>query len=322
MKKIYTLVTILAASFAANAQAFDSFDYTGALTDNGWNHHSGNTTGEIITSTGSLSYTGITSVGNKAVLSSINHFEDVNLVSTNPITTTAYLSSIINVVDGTDLGSGDYFIGFGKTAGTSLTDMYARVFVKTGSTPNTFNLGLVNAAGTGTSPTYDSTDLPFGTPVFIIAKYDITNGTASLWINQTVGITTEPTATLINSSSTATFPTALLSLFLRNGGSTGNIEVDEVILADNWGAVNYANMSTKENNIEGLNIFPNPADEVLNITSNSTADKNVQLFDLTGKKVLDVTTVSTVNVSSLKAGIYVAKINEAGKTATRKVIIK
>jgi len=80
--------------------------------------------------------------------------------------------------------------------------------------------------------------------------------------------------------------------------------------------------STKENNIEGLNIFPNPANDILNITSNSTADKNVQLFDLTGKKVLDVTTVSQINVSTLKAGIYVAKINEAGKTATRKVVIK
>jgi len=81
-------------------------------------------------------------------------------------------------------------------------------------------------------------------------------------------------------------------------------------------------LSTKENNIEGLNIFPNPANDILNITSNSTADKNVQLFDLTGKKVLDVTTVSQVNVSTLKSGIYVAKIKEAGKTATRKVIIK
>ena len=74
--------------------------------------------------------------------------------------------------------------------------------------------------------------------------------------------------------------------------------------------------------LEGLNIFPNPANDILNITSNSTADKNVQLFDLTGKKVLDVTTVSQVNVSTLKSGIYVAKIKEAGKTATRKVIIK
>src|SRR5690606_341488 len=86
--------------------------------------------------------------------------------------------------------------------------------------------------------------------------------------------------------------------------------------------INICAASTQINNIEGLNIFPNPANDVLNITSNSTADKNVQLFDLTGKKVLEVTTTSQVNVSTLKAGVYVAKINEAGKTATRKVVIK
>lgn len=98
-------------------------------------------------------------------------------------------------------------------------------------------------------------------------------------------------------------------------GNSGEVFLDNVQFFE-------GTVSTKENNIEGLNIFPNPANDVLNITSNSTADKNVQLFDLTGKKVLDVTTVSQVNVSTLKAGIYVAKINEAGKTATRKVIIK
>ena len=320
MKKIYTLVTILAASFAANAQVSDSFDYTGALTNNGWNHHSGNTTGEVVTTTGSLTYAGITSVGDKVLLESAVLFEDVNLASANPITTTAYLSAIINVVDDSDLGTGDYFIGFGKTTGTSLSEMFARVHVKKGATANTFNLGLLNAAGNGGSVSYDATDLSFGTPVFIVAKYDIITKEASLWINPTIN-TSETTATHTNSTS-ASATTEILSVFLRNGSSTGKIEVDEIILADNWADVNYVNMSTKENNIEGLNIFPNPADDVLNITSNNAVEKNVQLFDLTGKKVLDVTTVSQINVSSLKAGIYVAKINEAGKTATRKVIIK
>ena len=95
-----------------------------------------------------------------------------------------------------------------------------------------------------------------------------------------------------------------------------------IVYLDNISFKKGNHLSTKENNIDGLNIFPNPVDEVLNITSNSNLEKNVQLFDLTGKKVLDVTTVSTVNVSTLKAGIYVAKINEAGKMATRKVVIK
>jgi len=320
MKKIYTLVTILAASFAANAQTSDSFNYTGALTNNGWSHHSGNTTGEVITTAGSLTYAGITSTGDKVLLNSDVLYEDINKASTAPITTTGYLSAIINVVDGTDLGTGDYFIGFGKTTGTSLTDMYGRVYIKKGVTPDTFNLGLLNSTGGSSTPSYDTTDLPFGTPVFIVAKYDITSKEASLWINPTVN-TAESTATHTNTTGTNS-TTEILSVFLRNGGSTGKIEVDEIILDDNWAAVNYMSASNKENNIEGLNIFPNPANDVLNITSNSAADKNVQLFDLTGKKVLDITTVSTVNVSTLKAGIYVAKITEAGKTATRKVVIK
>src|SRR5690606_29636137 len=103
MRKFYTLVTIIAASFAANAQASDSFDYTGALTDNGWSHHSGNTTGEVVTTSGSLAYAGITSTGDKVLLDSNIFFEDVNLESTAPITTTAYLSTIINYIDDSDL---------------------------------------------------------------------------------------------------------------------------------------------------------------------------------------------------------------------------
>lgn len=322
MKKIYTLVTILAASFAANAQIQESFSYTGALASSGWEHHSGNTTGEIVTTTGSLNYPGITSMGNKALLDSNIHFEDVNLAYLTPVTTTTYVSAIINYVDASDLSAnGDYFFGFGATAGTSLTQMYTRIHAATGSTPNTFKLGLMNAGGNGGSLTFDTTDLPFGTPVFIIAKYDVATGESSLWVNPTVGSSTEPTATLSNNTS-ANKAASIASIFLRNGGNTGKVEIDEINLALNWADVNYVNASTKENNIEGLNMFPNPANDVLNITSNSVADKNVQLFDLTGKKVLNVTTVSQVNVSTLKAGIYVAKINEAGKTATRKVIIK
>jgi hypothetical protein len=43
---------------------------------------------------------------------------------------------------------------------------------------------------------------------------------------------------------------------------------------------------------------------------------------MVGKKVLDVETTSTINVSELNKGIYVMKITEAGKTATRKLVVK
>jgi hypothetical protein len=50
---------------------------------------------------------------------------------------------------------------------------------------------------------------------------------------------------------------------------------------------------------------------------------SVQIFDLLGKEVLKSNVVNnTVNVAKLTAGVYVVKITEEGKTATRKLVIK
>lgn len=81
-------------------------------------------------------------------------------------------------------------------------------------------------------------------------------------------------------------------------------------------------LSTPENAIEGLRIYPNPATDVVFVTSNSGAMKNVQLFDLSGKKVLDVHTTSSFQVNALANGIYVMKVTEEGKTSTSKLIVK
>ena len=80
--------------------------------------------------------------------------------------------------------------------------------------------------------------------------------------------------------------------------------------------------SNTQNEIEGLNIFPNPATDLVNVTSNTFGAKQVQLFDMVGKKVLDIETNDVFNVSGLNQGIYVMKVTEAGKTATRKLVIK
>lgn len=81
-------------------------------------------------------------------------------------------------------------------------------------------------------------------------------------------------------------------------------------------------LSNNLNTIEGLNIYPNPANDVVTITSAANGVKNVQLFDVTGKQIINVETSSTINVSSLAKGIYVMKVTEAGKSATSKLVIK
>ena len=83
-----------------------------------------------------------------------------------------------------------------------------------------------------------------------------------------------------------------------------------------------ASASVKQDNIDGLSIYPNPARDIITIASNSTAVKNVTISDITGKKVIETSTAQNVNVANLKAGVYIIHITQDGKTALRKLVIK
>lgn len=77
--------------------------------------------------------------------------------------------------------------------------------------------------------------------------------------------------------------------------------------------------------IKGFSIFPNPVSEgVLRISTFENAEKSIQIFDLTGKQVLFRPNVNSqhISVSNLDAGVYILKVSEHGKTATRKLVIK
>ncbi len=84
-------------------------------------------------------------------------------------------------------------------------------------------------------------------------------------------------------------------------------------------------LGVKQNSISGLNVYPNPVvDGNLFITSSNTAaTKSVAIFDVLGKQVIKTNvTNQVVNVSKLISGVYILKITEEGKTATRKLVIK
>lgn len=83
-------------------------------------------------------------------------------------------------------------------------------------------------------------------------------------------------------------------------------------------------LSIKQNEISGLNMYPNPVSNGnLYISSDSNSAKSVEIYDILGKQVLNAkVSNNTVNVSNLKGGAYIVKINEEGKTATRKLIIE
>lgn len=76
--------------------------------------------------------------------------------------------------------------------------------------------------------------------------------------------------------------------------------------------------------IEGLNLYPNPVSNgKVYITSKNDLDKEITIFDVLGKKVLQTSISSKeLNIANLTRGVYIIKINEAESTATRKLIVK
>ena len=75
--------------------------------------------------------------------------------------------------------------------------------------------------------------------------------------------------------------------------------------------------------IEGLSLYPNPNNTgKVFITSKLNLDKKVEIFDVLGKKVIDVTLYTKeLNISNLNPGVYIIKIKEGDASATRKLII-
>ena len=241
MKKNYLqLLLIILCSTVVNAQSFESFDFTGALVDNGWTKHSGAVAGQFQTLNtpsdqgNSLYFPNLAnSQGNRTTFVAGNS-EDVNKAITG-ITGTGYYSFLLNVTNTTGLNTtGDYFTGFGATAGTSVTIFAPRVYVKAGITPNTFQLGIQNTTGGSPTQTYDPTEYPVGTTVFVVVKLDASVAPiqASLFVNPVPG-STEPVPTISNSSGTFTFST-FASIFLRQGSATGNLEIDEIRVGSTW----------------------------------------------------------------------------------------
>lgn len=83
-------------------------------------------------------------------------------------------------------------------------------------------------------------------------------------------------------------------------------------------------LAVDENTINGLTYFPNPTSTVLNVRANTSLN-GVQVYSITGAKVLDIqndelTNNISVNTSNLAAGIYVMRVIAGSQIGTYKVV--
>jgi hypothetical protein len=133
------------------------------------------------------------------------------------------------------------------------------------------------------------------------------------------GFETAPTAPISNSTS---------ALRNNNGcNDTNDNSLDFTVgtpsARNSATAANICTLSNVKNQIEGLQVYPNPVTNgTFYINTNADSTKEVVVYDVLGKQVVKTTTTNAVNVSNLKGGVYIVKITEEGKTATRKLVIK
>lgn len=142
---------------------------------------------------------------------------------------------------------------------------------------------------------------------------------------------TAPTASVFRSVFTATevdyigqpIPTTARNIIVFPGENTVSVPSPSIyFVARSLADINLS--SSSFDNINGLTMYPNPVSgNTLYLTSTANAAMSVQIFDLLGKEVLKSNVVNNaVNVSGLNAGVYMVKVTEEGKTATRKLVIQ
>ncbi len=78
--------------------------------------------------------------------------------------------------------------------------------------------------------------------------------------------------------------------------------------------------------IEGFSVYPNPVSgNNLSITTSSTDSKSVSIFNVLGRQVFSQkfsSTNKTFDVSGIASGVYILKVTEGNRTATKKLIIE
>jgi hypothetical protein len=167
-------------------------------------------------------------------------------------------------------------------------------------------LGAASALPTGTTGVGDFTTLA----VDINPAPLTTTGFATTWTLYSYTVTGLPTATSCRVAFRYTVPTS--------AGPSGNnsdqigvdqYSVDRTLSTDNFFKNNFS-------------VYPNPVKDVLNISNlNAAENTKISISDINGRIVKEInSSLNSVSISELNAGVYFLKINTLDGVGTTKII--
>ncbi|RKS01405.1 T9SS type A sorting domain-containing protein [Flavobacterium sp. 102] len=279
---------------------------------------------EIIVAGGTMAaYPGLTSTNGFVIYGGAGN--DVSTQFTPQTTGTVYYSFILNV--GSMALVTDVNGGYFATLGSSSTNFGATLWTKKVD-DGTYNLGIEVRTANAANTTWTSASYTTGQTYFVVVGYtfgaDASDDSVNLWINPVLNGSTPPAAT-ITDTHTGTDLATVSNFILRQDSTTEtpDVQIDELRIATDWAYVTTSALGIRQNDIAGLKVYPNPVSNgTLFIETATNVEKTVTVYDILGKQVLNTTTSdNAINVSNLRGGVYVVKITEEGKTATRKLVV-
>jgi hypothetical protein len=96
---------------------------------------------------------------------------------------------------------------------------------------------------------------------------------------------------------------------------TGTLEVDEII--------KYILLATDDQDISKVRLYPNPVKDILSISMPFSEGAILEVYNVLGEKVLIAKLIgdsSSINLSDLESGIYLATIRSKHATTTKKIV--
>ena len=103
-----------------------------------------------------------------------------------------------------------------------------------------------------------------------------------------------------------------------------NLYLYIIALSFCFSKVSYSQTLNHYNKSEEVSIYPNPViNGKIYITSKFDSKKEIEIFDVLGKKVhTSILIGKELNISNLTPGIYIIKITNRNLTITRKLVVR
>lgn len=102
--------------------------------------------------------------------------------------------------------------------------------------------------------------------------------------------------------------------------STSSLEV----FYDNIELYETSTLSVDDVFASNFKVYPNPAQDYIQIESRDVQVSSVEMYNLVGKKLISETNLvdSKLNISSLSTGVYLLKVNAEGRSLNKRIVVE